>query len=213
MTCHACGAQLSATARFCHKCGAAVGRASSIWRTGLPWGIAGAALGALVTVVVMRGSGAESRDQTAPSSVRAPDISQMSPEERATRLFNRVMLASEAGKMDSVRFFLPMAISAYQQLPSLDLDSRFHLGQLYVAGNQAQGALAQADTILRSVPTHLFAFMLRADAYRSQGNTALARRAYGDFLRNQATELARGRSEYEEHRNLITDFAAEARRP
>src|SRR5882762_7062868 len=105
MTCHACGAQLSPTARFCHKCGAAIAGAHSTgWRVGLPWALAGVALGALVTVVAIRGvrarpEGAGSTEQPAPSSVlRAPDISQMSPVERANRLFNRVMILAEAGK-------------------------------------------------------------------------------------------------------------------
>src|SRR2546425_2265968 len=55
MNCHACGAPLAATARFCHKCGAQVGGAqSSGWRAGLPWSVAGAALGALLTVLALR---------------------------------------------------------------------------------------------------------------------------------------------------------------
>src|SRR5690349_19984097 len=114
MTCHACGAQLSSTARFCHKCGAAVATAGATgWRAGLPWGLAGAAVGALVAILAMRGAGAASREQGAAQTPRsplpAPDISQMSPEERAHRLFNHVMTLAEAGKNDSVQFFLPMA--------------------------------------------------------------------------------------------------------
>src|SRR5256885_3375267 len=55
MNCHACGAPLAATARFCHKCGAQVGGAqSSGWRAGLPWSVAGAGLGALLTVLALR---------------------------------------------------------------------------------------------------------------------------------------------------------------
>src|SRR5438552_18031879 len=83
MTCHACGAQLSSTARFCHKCGAAVATAGVTgWRAGLPWGLAGAALGALVTVLAMRGAGGrgqEEREKVAPAPgtrLQAPDISQ-----------------------------------------------------------------------------------------------------------------------------------------
>src|SRR6266576_4810937 len=102
MNCHACGAPLGATAKFCHKCGAQVGGTQTAgWRVGLPWGVAGAALGALLTVVAFRlGAGSrepgagDAREGTAPGSQfpapSAPDISQMSPEERATRLYNRV---------------------------------------------------------------------------------------------------------------------------
>src|SRR6185503_20286088 len=141
MTCHACGAQLSTNVRFCHKCGAAVGSAQVTgWRAGLPWAVAGAALGALITVLAMRvggggGAPAPSERTTLGGPVGvAPDISQMSPEERANRLFNRIMTMAQAGNDDSVRFFLPMALGAYSQLPALDVDARYHIGLLQLAG-------------------------------------------------------------------------------
>jgi hypothetical protein len=138
----------------------------------------------------------------------------MSPDERANRLFNRVMILAEAGKEDSVRFFLPMALGAYSQLPTLDSDARYHLGLLDLAGGSPQGALAQADTIQRSVPTHLFIYVLRAHAYQELGDTRQEARAYTDFLRNEAAELARNRPEYADHRDALTSFHTEAaRRP
>src|SRR6266700_1042495 len=107
MTCHACGAPLTATARFCHKCGAQVAG----WRVGLPWAVVGAALGALVAVLLLRlggGSGGGRREvggvgdePAAASPITPPDISQMSPEERATRLYNRLMTLHSLGKSDS----------------------------------------------------------------------------------------------------------------
>lgn len=220
MTCHACGTQLSTTARFCHKCGAAVGGGQAAgWRVGLPWAVAGAALGALVTVLALRvggaggaGSGPTSNGATPGSRLPAPDISQMSPEEQANRLFNRVMILAEAGKDDSVQFFLPMALGAYSRLPALDVDARYHIGLVQLAGGQPSGALAQADTILRTVPKHLFAYVLRAHAYQDLGDRQGQRRAYADFLRNEAAELARNRPEYAEHHELAA-FRAEASRP
>ena len=217
MTCHACGAQLSANVRFCHKCGAAVGGGQSAgWRVGLPWGVAGAALGALVTVVAMRvggGSPSEPTTLAGPVGVRPPDISQMSPEERANRLFNRVMTMAQAGNDDSVRFFLPMALGAYGQLPALDVDARYHIGLLQLAGGDAASALAQADTIQRAIPTHLFAYILRAHAYQQRGNRQGERRAYADFLSREAAELARNRPEYTDHREALTAFHAAASKP
>src|SRR6185503_10892491 len=218
MNCHACGAQLSATAKFCHKCGAAVtGAQPAGWRSGLPWLLAGAALGALITVVAGRGLGSrEPAEATPPSSggsrLQAPDISQMSPEERANRLFNRVMILAEAGKGDSVRFFLPMALGAYNQLPELGPDARYHIGLLQLAGGDVQAALAQADTMQRLVPTHLFIYVLRAHAYQQSGNTQLERRAYADFLRNEAAERAKNREEYTDHREALDNFKQEAAR-
>src|ERR1044071_7490725 len=219
MTCHACGAQLSSTARFCHKCGAAVATAGVTgWRAGLPWGLAGVALGALVAVVAIRATrsgqeGAGSTEQSAPSSVlRAPDISQMSPEQRANRLFNRVMMLAESGKQDSVEFFLPMALGAYAQLPTLDADARYHVGLLQLAGGDANGALAQADTIRQSIPTHLFIYILRAHAYQALRNVPEERRAYADFMRNEPAEMAKQRPEYgkDAHLDALTSFKAEA---
>jgi len=214
MTCHACGAQLSATARFCHKCGATVATAQGTgWRAGLPWALAGAALGALVAVALMRGSGPKESDTLAgPIGIRAPDISQLSPEERASRLFNRVMILAEAGKRDSVQFFLPMALGAYGQLPNLDADARYHLGLLLLAGGNVPAALAQADTMQRAVPNHLFIYILRAHAYEALGNAGQEQRAYADFLRHEQAELALQRPEYDDHREALTNFHSEALR-
>lgn len=171
-----------------------------------------------MTVLAVRGfgtsDGARSTEQpSAPSSVlRAPDISQMSPEERANRLFNRVMMLAEAGKQDSVQFFLPMALGAYAQLPALDADARYHMGMLELAGGDAGAALAQADTIQRSIPTHLFLYVLRAHAYQQQGNTQQERRAYAEFLRNEPAETAKSRAEYRDHSDALASFKAEAAR-
>jgi len=218
MTCHACGAQLSATARFCHKCGAAIAGAHATgWRAGFPWALAGAALGALFTVVAMRGGGAGSREQGAESAppraqLSAPDISQMSPEERANRLFDRVMILAQAGKSDSVNFFLPMALSSYDMLPTRNADARYHIGLLQLAGGDPNAALAQADSIQKQIPTHLFAYVLRAHAYQEQGNTRSERQAYADFLKNEPAEMARNREEYGDHQTALTAFKAEASR-
>src|SRR5260370_33172353 len=110
MTCHACGAQLSESARFCHKCGASVSAppaAAGGWRAGLPWGVAGAAVGALITVLLMRPGGSGGGTTEGPpvaaqaGGASAGDTSQMSPEQRATRLYNRGMRLAAAGQNDS----------------------------------------------------------------------------------------------------------------
>src|SRR5438128_4519691 len=226
MNCHACGASLAATARFCHKCGAQVGGAqSSGWRAGLPWSVAGAALGALLTVLALRigaSSGGGMRDAGGAADDDAsriplpasrstpPHISQMSPEERATRLYNRVMLLHTQGKADSAEFFLPMALQAYAMLPALDVDARYHIGVLDLTSGDAAGALAQADTIRQAVPTHLFGFMLRARALDVKRDAAGARRAYADFLKNEAAERTRQRPEYGEHAENLDAFHQQA---
>jgi hypothetical protein len=221
MTCHACGATLSDGARYCHKCGASTQARATGWRVGLPWGIAGLAVGALIGVLAMRGTGGAAGSAAPDTPVApfagggttgggAPDISQMSPEERAQRLFDRVMRLDEAGKTDSVQFFLPMALGAYQQLPALSLDAHFDVGLLKLAGGNTAGALAEADTIRREVPTHLFADLLRARALEAQRNTGGARAAYQSFLKNEATERARRRPEYADRSGLLDAFHSEA---
>jgi len=176
--------------------------------------MAGAAVGALLTALIMRsgaGPGATNDAQASfGSPLPAPDISQMSPEERASRLFNRVMILAESDKQDSVAFFLPMALGAYQQLPALDNDARYHVGLLHLAGGNTAAALAEADTILKSTPTHLFGFLLRAHAYQKLGDRAKERRAYADFLKNEPAERARNRPEYNEHKTYLDAFHEEA---
>src|SRR5437870_8324110 len=226
MNCQACGAPLAATARFCHKCGAQVGGAqSSGWRAGLPWSVAGAALGALLTVLALRigaSSGGGMRDAGGAADDDAsriplpasrstpPDISQMSPEERATRLYNRVMTLHTQGKADSAEFFLPMALQAYAMLPALDVDARYHIGVLDLTGGNAAAAVAQADTIRRAVPTHLFGFMLRARGLELERDTAGARRAYRDFLKHEAAARKRRRPESDEHAENLDAFHGQA---
>jgi hypothetical protein len=222
MHCSACGTALADTAQFCHKCGARVASAppsrpgstdAAGWRAGLPWGLAGIAVGALIVVVAMRGAGSREPGaglDTSPTAPGITDISRMSPEEMARRLFDRTMRLAEEGKRDSVAFFAPMAIQTYDQLPALDNDARYDLGLLHLAAGNPAAALAQADTLLRAVPTHLYGFMVRARAYQAQGDAARARRAFQDFLRNEAAERQRARPEYANHQGSVDAFHAEA---
>jgi len=136
----------------------------------------------------------------------------MSPEERATRLYNRVMTLHSQGKPDSAGFFLPMALQAYAMLPALDVDARYHVGVLDLTASDPAGALAQADSIRRAVPTHLFAFMLGARALELRHDLAGSRRAYSDFLTHEARERARNRPEYADHTENLDAFHEQARR-
>src|SRR2546425_6210396 len=110
MDCPSRGTALAATAKFCHRCGA---RATSSpiqaagWQVGLPWGVAGAAIGALLMVVVLRGGGergaGSGADLTPPPEAAGsppppPHISQMSPQERAPPPFHPGMAPPPAGE-------------------------------------------------------------------------------------------------------------------
>ena len=74
----------------------------------------------------------------------------------------------------------------------------------------APGALAQADSIRRLSPTHLFGFMLRARALETQRNAAGANQAYRAFLKNETAERARSRPEYAEHAQNLDSFHTQA---
>jgi len=184
-------------------------------KTGFPWFVAGAAVATLALLTVWRIStqaGRRGADSPAPSGAGAvTDISQMSPEERAYRLFERVMTHAERNQPDSMRFFLPMAIRAHQMLPAMDADARYHLGLLDALAGDHRAALAQADTIARGAAHHLFSYILRAQAYRLTGDSTRVRRAYRDYLANLAAERARQRPEYREHANTLDAFADTAR--
>ena len=140
--------------------------------------------------------------------VRGPDISAMSAQERADRLFNRVMGYASQGKADSVNFFAPMAISAYQMLEPLNLDQRYDLGRIGEVSGAIPMARAQADTILRSEPNHLLGLILAA---RVAPDDASRNAIWKRLLAAERSELAKSRDEYTSHRNDINVALAEAR--
>src|SRR4051812_45687252 len=171
-SCTHCGAPLTPGARFCHRCGTPSGTApvnNRSFAAGLPWAVAGIALVALIALVVGQrfggrnsaGNQVASADSGAaptdanPVMPRAPDISQMSPSERAERLFDRIMKESEAGNIENVRTFMPMALAAYDALAPLNLDQHYDVGRIAVAAGDTTLARAEADTILASKPNHL----------------------------------------------------------
>jgi hypothetical protein len=230
--CTSCGAEIRATAKFCQRCGtatdgsapsAAAGSGASRGARGtlpafLPWAVTGIALLSLLAYVVGRtvGSGAASPAAAiavADSPGRAPDISQMSPVERADRLFQRVMEYVAAGKSDSVRFFAPMAIQSQLALAPLDDHRRYDLGLLAMISGDAEMAKAQADTILAREPDHLLGLILamRTSGMRldSASRSAFAAR----LLEAVDRERAKGRPEYTDHDPDITAAVREAANP
>jgi hypothetical protein len=135
-----------------------------------------------------------------------PDLSTMSPRERFDRLFNRIMTAAEAGNAAEVTTFLPMARMAYAQLDTVNIDARYHMAMLDVQGGDAQVALAQADTIARLAPEHLFIFLIGEAEAARRGDSAAVRRAHEAFLAAYDREIALERIEYAEHRNALERF-------
>ncbi|MDE3127316.1 MAG: hypothetical protein KGL38_04875, partial [Gemmatimonadota bacterium] len=105
----------------------------------------------------------------------APDISQMSPAQRAQLLHDLVLRAYRGNHMDTVQRFSPMAIAAYQMLDSMSVTQRYDLGRVALAAGQPALAAAQADTILARRHDDLLGLVLSADAARA-GNDAVAER-------------------------------------
>lgn len=186
----------------------------------VPWAVAGIALIALIAMVAGQrmgrsGSADESPGQPlggAPAmSGTAPDISQMTPEQRAERLYDRMMGAFERGRMDTVQMFAPMATQAYLMLDSLNLDQRYDLGRLGEISGNAPLARAEADTILKAQPNHLLGLILAAKAATLRKDPKAARNYLDRLVKAEPAERAKQRPEYLVHANDITMALSEAK--
>ena len=143
----------------------------------------------------------------------APDISAMSPEERANRLYDRIMQLDGEGKTDSVQIIaLNMFIPQLRSMEPLDLHLRYDLGRVGVAAQTADVATAQADTILRDNPNHLLGLALAIRAARFRGDEPAAQEFERKLLAVEPTERSRNLPEYELHKFDIDLALADARR-
>jgi hypothetical protein len=200
----------------------------------LPWAVAALALVSLIALVVGQRFGSRSTGGTTdvlegangqgttvitapgepPAGMpRAPDISQMSPGERAERLYDRIMTEHEAGNDASVRTFMPMALAAYEMIAPLNLDQHYDVGRIGVVGGDSTLARAEADTILATRPTHLLGFILAAQAARMAGNEPKARQFDNRLVSTAPRERGAGLAEYLLHKNDIDSALAHARAP
>lgn len=222
-SCSVCGAPLTAGARFCHVCGTPLGapRRGTSHAPLVPWIVSGVAVALLVVVFVARsggpspsiagGGGTGGASPSMPGGAATTDLSGMSAREQADRLFDRVMRAQESGNAAEVTFFGPMALQAYGILGQPDMDARFHIGLIEAAlGNEA-GATAQADSLEKASPRHLFLPLLRWEVAHRRNDTGAIRRAYRRFLDTYEQEMASGKDEYRMHRPRLEAFRDEAR--
>jgi hypothetical protein len=226
--CASCSAPLSPGAKFCHRCGTAVGERAprAVGERGiaaaLPWAVAGIALLAVVSLVAGQrfartrpepatppvGMGAGIADaQAAP----APDISNLTPLEQAERLFNRVMTSFEQGDTARVQFLAPMAVQAFDRLPGKTADQRYHLGRIGAITGVADLASIQADSILQRDRNHLLGLLLAAQGARMRGDEGTARGYDRRLLAALPGEERRALPEYGQHTNDIARAVAVAR--
>jgi hypothetical protein len=191
----------------------------------LPWAVAAISLLALVALVAgQRFAGTRAPTPATPpadapfasgapaEAARAPDISNLSPRERADRLYDRVMRLSSEGKTDSVQFFAPMALSVYQSLGPLDADLRYDFGRVAEVSGAAGIARAQADSILAGDSNHLLGLVLGVRAAQLRGDSAAARTFSRRLLAAEPSESAKKLPEYQRHQGDILEALAEARR-
>ncbi|HEU4996666.1 MAG TPA: hypothetical protein VFT29_17740 [Gemmatimonadaceae bacterium] len=123
----------------------------------------------------------------------------MSPDERADRLFNRVMRLSSEGKADSAAFFGPMALSALEALTPLDAHRRYDMGLVALVTGDVSRAAAQGDTILAQRPTHLLGLVLAARAADARRDAAARNNFRRRLLAAESAERARALPEYTDH--------------
>lgn len=224
--CALCRSPLTPGAKFCHRCGSPAGAAVRVAErpsgvnTAIPWAVAAIALLALIALAAgqrfsraPQTGGEVTTPMGAPiqSSGRAPDISQLTPAERAERLYDRIMGAAERGRADTVQFFMPMALQAYQALGPLNIDQRYDLGRLAEVAGDARLARAQADTILRSHPQHLLGLVLASRAARLRNDERGAVQFLEQLARAEKAEREKQLPEYLLHQNDIDIALAELR--
>jgi hypothetical protein len=187
--------------------------------------VAGIALLALIALVAGQRLNARSSSATAPTAAaggagafspgaaptRPPDISALTPRERADRLYDRVMRAASEGKADSAQFFASMAVGVYRSLPELDLDARYDLGRIHETTGALDDAAAQADTILRREPAHLLGLILASSVAERRGNAAQLAQFRRRLLAAADAERQKNLPEYERHGREIESALAAAR--
>ena len=232
--CAACQVELISGARFCHRCGlpstaaAPPGEGGAGPSFSLPWVVAAIALLALVALVAGQQFGRDQPASQPPATattdpsvsappltggVRGPDISNLSPEQRASMLYDRIMRYNEAGAQDSLRMFAPMAIAAYEMMGPLDADGRYDLGRIGEVSGDLELARAQADTILSANPNHLLGLILAARTAQLGKRDRDARQFLQRLVIAEPIERGKKLPEYERHAGDITAALDLARRP
>ncbi len=227
--CAECGKPVSGKAKFCHHCGAATARTehtSVPVRNALAWLVPGIAVLALVAFLIGQRVGRDSSgsdpESTTPLSSggaapfadgggRTTDISQMTPDERASRLFDRVMRYGEEGKQDSAKIFAPMAIQAYEMLGTLDAHNRYDIGMIAAVSGDAALARAEADTILAKNRNHLLGLVLAIKAAGVRGDKTARVEFQKRLVAAEPTERARKLKEYDDHKSDIDSALKETR--
>ena len=226
-SCTRCSAPLLPGARFCTQCGAAA-RASSLGgNTG--WYVAAGILLVMIAIVAIMsqrnppdvavdppfdsGSAVRMGEVTgAGNGGGSPPPLTGTPREQADRLFNRIMEERESGDTAQARFFLPMAIDAYRNVGDLEGDGMYHLMLLQTSAGRTADAIATAERLLSTNPTHLLALGAAGEAADVGGDREAAVKYYTRFLQAYAAERTKSLAEYLDHAKMLPEYEAAAKR-
>jgi len=205
--CPRCAQPVAEGSRFCASCGASLGTPSRGLMRYAPWVLTGALGLVLVLLVAKRGSPPPAEAPAAPLAQpgAAPDISNLSPEERFNRLYQRIINAAQTGDQATVNQFMPMAVAAYGMLDSVTVDARYHLAMLELHVGDMNAAQAQADSIRTINPAHLFSYVIGAAVARWKKDDKARDAAYREFLKHYEAEWATRKPEYLEHQSMLDE--------
>jgi tetratricopeptide (TPR) repeat protein len=212
LRCPSCGAATDASDSFCRECGRTL--ASDAKTNGGVSGLKGlrafglAVIALAAIYAILQYGGRTSGNQEQPSrpipiadvgggAAAAPQP--VTPRMTADQLFNDAMTAYEGGDSAGAAMFLPLAITAYEQLAQLDLDGRYHLALLHLAVNQPEAALADAEIMLDEVQNHLLGLTAAARAHDVLGHEDQAAQYFQLFLDAYTPDAAASRPEYIDH--------------
>ena len=123
-----------------------------------------------------------------------------------------MMTLATEGKADSVQFFAPMALTAYQMLAPLNADQRYDMGRIGEVVGAFPLAKAQADSILLTNPNHLLGLILEARLATLAGDTAQLHSYERRLIAAEKSETARKREEYLRHQDDIATALTQARK-
>jgi hypothetical protein len=135
----------------------------------------------------------------------------MSPRERFNRLYSRIISAAQTGDQATVERFTPMAIGAYGMLDKIDADARYHLAMIQLHIGDLAGAQAQADSLTKLEPNHLFGYVIDAAVARWNKNEPKRQAAYREFLSRYDAEMKSNKAEYTEHGSMLTEVLKAAK--
>lgn len=221
--CTDCGASLVPGARFCTRCGTAVGGARAAPAAGgnpnLPWYAAGAVLLLLIIILLvpMMTDRSTAQGPFVPAATPAgapgtPPPLTGTPREQADRLFDRIMRARASGDAAEALRFTPMAIQAYGLAAPLDNDGLYHLATVHLVAGDFASARSTAEQILAGNANHLLGLAIAGEAAAAAGDRAAARDHYTRLLAAYDSEVASGLQEYQDHAQVLPEYRATAQR-